>query len=230
MPTIVKLKRSEVANRQPTSVDIDVGELAVNLEDAKLFSKKSDGTIVGLNPITNNNTTSYYLPDDFGLITNAAGSTYDLGELSDNPSPDNAGFNELSAVTFTLGSQSFPSSDGTNGQVITTDGNGNLSWVSSATSNSWVEKTANYTASSGDKIIVNSTSSSITITLPANPTFGDEISIIDGTSNAGTNNITIDRNTRNIDGESQNMILDVDGAAFNIVYYNPTRGWIFTER
>ena len=229
MPTIVKLKRSEVADRQPTSVDIDVGELAVNLEDAKLFSKKSDGTIVSLNPINNNTTTSYYLPNDLGDL-NTAGSTYNLGEVTDSASADNAGFNELSAEAFTLGDQIFPVSDGTNGQVITTDGNGNLSWVTAATSNSWVEKTADYTASSGDKIIVNSTSSAITITLPANPTFGDEISIIDGSANAGTNNITVDRNTRNIDGESSDMILDVDGAAFNIVYYNPTRGWIFTER
>ena len=77
---------------------------------------------------------------------------------------------------------------------------------------------------------MNSTSSAITISLPANPTFGDEISIIDGSANASVNNITVDRNTINIDGESENMILDVDGAAFNIVYYNPTRGWIFTER
>lgn len=227
---VVKLKRSEVADRVPSSVDLDEGELAVNLEDAKLFSKKSDGTIVTLNPITNNTTNSSYLPNDLGSITSAGSGTYNLGLVTDSSSADNAGFNELSANEFTLGDQIFPTSDGTSGQVITTDGNGNLSWVTAATSNSWVEKTSNYTASSGDKIIVNSTSSAITITLPANPTFGDEISIIDGSANAATNNITVDRNTRNIDGDAANMILDVDGAAFNIVYYNSTRGWIFTER
>lgn len=227
---VVKLKRSEVADRVPSSVDLDEGELAVNLEDAKLFSKKSDGTIVTLNPITNNTTNSSYLPNDLGSITSAGSGTYNLGLVTDSSSADNAGFNELSANEFTLGDQIFPTSDGTYGQVITTDGNGNLSWVTSATSNSWVEKSANYTASSGDKIIVNSTSSAITITLPANPTFGDEISIIDGSANAATNNITVDRNTRNIDGDAANMVLDVDGAAFNIVYYNSTRGWIFTER
>ena len=230
MAIVLKAKRSEVADRVPSSADLAEGELALNLEDAKIFSKKSDGTIVTLNPVTNNTTTSSYLPSDLGSITTSGSGTYSLGSVTDSSSADNAGFNELSANEFTLGDQSFPSSDGTNGQVITTDGNGNLSWVTSATSNSWVEKSANYTATSGDKIIVNSTSSAITITLPANPTFGDEISIIDGSSNASNNNITVDRNTRNIDGESEDMILDVDGAAFNIVYYNPTRGWIFTER
>lgn len=230
MAIVLKAKRSEVADRVPSSADLVEGELALNLEDAKIFSKKSDGTIVTLNPVTNNTTTSYYLPNDLGDL-NSAGSTYNLGEVTDPvASADDAGFNELSANAFTLGVQIFPSSDGTAGQVITTDGNGNLSWVTSATSNSWVEKTANYTATSGDKIIVNSTSSAITISLPANPTFGDEISIIDGSANASVNNITVDRNTRNIDGESEDMILDVDGAAFNIVYYNSTRGWIFTER
>tara|TARA_B100000497_G_C7667259_1_gene402358 strand:+ start:711 stop:1403 length:693 start_codon:yes stop_codon:yes gene_type:complete len=230
MSTVYKVKRSEVAERVPSSADLVEGELALNLADAKIFSKRSDGTVVSLNPVTNNTTTSYYLPGDLGEISTTAGDIYNLGIVTDSPSADSAGFNELSANTFTLGTQSFPASDGTAGQVITTDGNGNLSWVTSATSNSWVEKTSDYTATSGDKIIVNSTSSAITITLPANPTFGDEISIIDGSSNAATNNITVDRNTRNIDGDSSDMILDVNGAAFNIVYYNPTRGWIFTER
>ena len=230
MATIVQLKRSEVAARQPSSADIDVGELAVNLADAKLYTKKSDGTIVALAQTTNN-TTSYYLPGDLGDLS-TAGNTYNLGEVSDSPSADNAGFNELTASSFTLGDQIFPTSDGTSGQVITTDGNGNLSWSNQAGggSGSWAEKDANYTLSPGDKIIVDTDTSAITLTLPANPTLGDEVTIIDGSSNASINNITINRNGRVIDGEAENLIIDVDGAASNLVYYNSTYGWIFTER
>ena len=126
---VVKLKRSEVADRVPSSVDLDEGELAVNLEDAKLFSKKSDGTIVTLNPITNNTTNSSYLPNDLGSITSAGSGTYNLGLVTDSSSADNAGFNELSANEFTLGDQIFPTSDGTSGQVMVTDGSGQLSWT-----------------------------------------------------------------------------------------------------
>lgn len=40
------LKRSSVALKVPLATDLDVGELAVNLTDQKLYSKKSDGTVI----------------------------------------------------------------------------------------------------------------------------------------------------------------------------------------
>ena len=48
----------------------------------------------------------------------------------------------------------------------------------------WVEKTGDYTATAGDKLIVD-TSTAVVITLPAAATLGDEIRIIDGTGQAG---------------------------------------------
>ena len=44
MAIVLKAKRSEIADRVPSSADLAEGELALNLEDAKIFSKKSDGT------------------------------------------------------------------------------------------------------------------------------------------------------------------------------------------
>jgi hypothetical protein len=48
MSTVIQLKRSETASSAPGASDLAVGELAVNLADAKLYSKKTDGTIVTL--------------------------------------------------------------------------------------------------------------------------------------------------------------------------------------
>ena len=48
MSTIVQIKRSETSGAEPASGDLAVGELAVNLEDQKIFSKKTDGTVVSL--------------------------------------------------------------------------------------------------------------------------------------------------------------------------------------
>jgi len=182
--------------------------------------------------------------------------------------------------TFTL-----PTSDGTNGQALITDGSGTLSFTDvggsqnlfanvavsgqnnitadsttdtltfaagsgiSITTNSttdtvtiaatggggsglsaWTEKTSAYTASAGDRLIVDVSSSAVTITLPASPSLGDEVAIIDGASNAATNNITIARNGSNIDGAAADLTIDVDGAATSLVYYNSTYGWIFSER
>ena len=48
----------------------------------------------------------------------------------------------------------------------------------------WVGETGDYTATAGDKLIVD-TSTAVVITLPASATLGDEIRIIDGTGQAG---------------------------------------------
>jgi hypothetical protein len=46
MSTIVQIKRSETASAIPTAGQLAVGEIALNLTDKKLFSKKADGTVV----------------------------------------------------------------------------------------------------------------------------------------------------------------------------------------
>lgn len=51
MSTIVQIKRSESAGSSPTGENLAIGELAVNLTDRKLFSKKTDGTIVSIGSI-----------------------------------------------------------------------------------------------------------------------------------------------------------------------------------
>jgi len=45
---VIQLKRTEVASQQPNSADLDVGELAVNLTDGKLYSKRSNGSVIEL--------------------------------------------------------------------------------------------------------------------------------------------------------------------------------------
>jgi len=94
---------------------------------------------------------------------------------------------------------------------------------------SWTEVT-NHTATAGDKLFVDCSSSAVNVTLPASPSMGDEIRIIDATGNASTNNITIVRNGNNIQGVAQNLTIDTTRAAFGLVYYNSTQGWILMER
>jgi hypothetical protein len=54
MSTIVQIKRSETPGAAPTGVDLAIGELAVNLVDKKIYSKKTDGTVVGLGGVAVN--------------------------------------------------------------------------------------------------------------------------------------------------------------------------------
>lgn len=46
MTTAIKIKRSETASSVPQASDLEVGEIALNSTDQKIFTKKSDGTVV----------------------------------------------------------------------------------------------------------------------------------------------------------------------------------------
>ena len=47
MATIaIKPKRSETASSAPSASDLEIGEIAINSADQKIYTKKSDGTIV----------------------------------------------------------------------------------------------------------------------------------------------------------------------------------------
>ena len=92
---------------------------------------------------------------------------------------------------------------------------------------SWSEvTTTTYNVQSGQKLIVDTDSNAVTVTLPATPVFGDEVKIIDGSGNAATNNITINPNGRNIKGSSSNLVINTNDAITWLVYYNASRGWI----
>ena len=126
----------------------------------------------------------------------------------------------------------FPTADGTAGQFLKTDGAGAISFDSAAGGGglaAWQEKTADYTLSAGDRIVINTTDSARTLTLPASPSFSDEVSVIDGTGNAFNNNITIGRNGKKILAGDSDLIINVNRATVSLMYYNDSQGWILTS-
>jgi len=103
MAIVYQVKRSETSSSTPGSGDLAVGELALNLTDAKIFSKKSDGTIVSFNTTTE---TPVFFADevDLGNLTTAT-NTYDMSSL-DGGSPASGGgiaFTDLSVTTNSAG-------------------------------------------------------------------------------------------------------------------------------
>jgi hypothetical protein len=80
MSTVIQLKRSETTGAIPAAGDIAVGELAVNLADGTLYSKKTDGSIIevgGYNP------DFFTIPGtiDLGDIAGVDPTVYDMGTL-----------------------------------------------------------------------------------------------------------------------------------------------------
>ena len=76
-----------------------------------------------------------------------------------------------------------------------------------------------YTAVKGDQLLIDTSSgginSSVTVTLPASPAIGDEVTFIDSGNFVNSNNLTIARNGSNILGAASNLVVSVNGFSFH---------------
>ena len=120
-------------------------------------------------------------------------------------------------VTITNGKYRLVSTDGTNWYDIFT-----LAGLGEA----WIEKSGNYTASAGDNIFVDTSGGAVTITLPAGPSIGDQVKIIDSHGTAATNNITVGRNSQKIQRSAADLTISTNGAGIALVYYDSDNGWL----
>lgn len=103
MTIVYQVKRSETSSSTPGSSDLAVGELAVNLADAKIFSKKNDGTIVSFN--TSTETPVFFADEvDLGNLTTAT-NTYDMSGLTGGSPASGGGIalTDLSVLTNSAG-------------------------------------------------------------------------------------------------------------------------------
>ena len=91
-------------------------------------------------------------------------------------------------------------------------------------------KTSNYTASAGQGVFANTTSASFTVTLPASPDLGDEVSIKDYAGTFDTNPLTIGRNSQPIEGVAADLTVGVERAGLTLVYSDSTQGWLLKDK
>ena len=91
-------------------------------------------------------------------------------------------------------------------------------------------KAANFTAAAGEGYFVNTTSGAITATLPASPSAGDQVAFKDYASTFDTNNLTIGRNGKNIEGAASDLTISVEGAGNSLVYVDSTKGWLLRNK
>jgi hypothetical protein len=87
-------------------------------------------------------------------------------------------------------------------------------------------KTTTFTAVAGEGYFVNTNGGAFTMTLPATPTIGDEVSFVDYAGTFDTNNLTIGRNSENIQGSAADLTVSVERAANTLVYTDGTQGWL----
>jgi hypothetical protein len=102
MSNSIILKKSSVGAKVPLVGDLNYGELALNYADGKLYFKDSSNVI-----------------QSFASLTATATET---NKTLTNPTINGATL----TGTVTIDGLQYPSADGTNGQVLSTNGNGQL--------------------------------------------------------------------------------------------------------
>jgi len=119
-------------------------------------------------------------------------------------------------VTVTNGKYRLLATDGTNWYDI---------FSLAGLGETWQIKTGNYTASDGDNLFCDTSGTDFTITLPASPSIGNQVKIIDAEGTFGTNNLTVGRNSQKIQGATSDLTISTNGAGIALVYVNADNGW-----
>jgi hypothetical protein len=121
-------------------------------------------------------------------------------------------------------------SSASSGDVLTFDGTNLSLSAPSGGGTSWSVITGNTTATAGSGYLVDTSSASITLTLPSSASTGDQISFVDMIGDANVRNITIARNGHRIQGLTQDLTVDTSRAGNTLVYSGSTlQGWVLTN-
>ena len=108
----------------------------------------------------------------------------------------------------------------------------NGAWSGVGGGNPWVTKASGdspYASLNNDRIFVNTSGGSVTVTLPSSPNVGDSVRMLDLAGTFATNNLTVDRNGENIMGLAQDLTSSTNNEGFVLVYSGATYGWILQE-
>ena len=99
---------------------------------------------------------------------------------------------------------------------------GGLSWSSAIITGSTV------TVEASNGYWINTTSNACTVTLPSSAEIGDQIVLADYARTWSTNNVIIDSNGLNFQGDPDTYTVDYStvGQSLSIVYSDATKGWV----
>jgi hypothetical protein len=164
--------------------------------------------------------------DGTNVVIGATGAV----RLSDTTGGEYVGLKAPGTVSasYTL---TLPTATGTADQILVTDGSGNLSFTDNSGGTSWqAVKTTGFTAVAGEGYFCDTSSAAFTATLPATPTLGDEVSFIDYAGTFDTNNLTVGRNSENIQGSAADLTVSVERAGLTLVYSGATQGWLLKDK
>jgi len=182
------------------------------------------------------NTNFIYDGTTVTILNGAFSSNINLLTQSEVRFQDTTGGQYIGLRASTTISSSFtlnlPTATGTVDQVIKTDGSGNLSFATISGGAAWQAiKTSNFNVTAKEGYFVDTTSTTITATLPASPAIGDFVQFIDYAGTFDTNNFTVARNGNKIQGDASDLTVSVERAGLTLIYTGSSvQGWLLETK
>ena len=213
---------------------------ADNKGDAVVFATANDGTNPDIKEISlasppggSNTQVQFNNSGSFGGSANLVwdGSNLNIGAQGDLRLQDSTGGEYIApqaAATTTSYTITWPAGVAAgNDYVLKSTTGGVLSWGEVSGGTSWqAVKTTGFTAAAGEGYFCNTTGGAFTLTLPASPSIGDEVSFVDYAGTFDTNNLTIGRNSQKINGATSDLTVATERAANTLVFTDGTQGWL----
>ena len=222
----ILIKRSSVAGKVPTTSDLEIGELAVNLADKKLYTKR-------LNPDTGEEEIVSVGGGGSGSVTYKDGTF--TGDGSTTDFEVSGGYPANQIEVFLNGINVTTEVDVSDGQYVKFNEAPNdgdeiyyYFYQLEAGGGSGIEKVLvdSDTNVEKDKLyIVNTSTNEITLTLPASPADGDLLWIADGRNNAQNHPATVNRNGKKINENEEDLICDVNSFYIALVFNSSADSW-----
>jgi len=94
----------------------------------------------------------------------------------------------------------------------------------------WRTVSAAETVQAGAKLFVDTNGGAVTITLPASPAVGDEVTFVDSRYTFDSNALTVGRNSSKIANATADLVVNTEGAGFGLVYSGSNVGWTYTDK
>jgi hypothetical protein len=174
MASTIVTKNSSTAAAAPTAGQLTQGELAVNVTDKKLYTKDSGGSVVKIvGGLGNQEANAVAITGGTVNGTSVGATTASTGAFTNlKLNGSTSGYVGLQAAA-TAGSTTYvlPSADGTNGQVLATNGTGTLSWATASGGGGGGFSGATVTSSATDITLTNSSTQTQTISMTASGKF-----------------------------------------------------------
>ena len=209
-----------------------VQNTAANENDRVLLEDATVGDAAGL--LSSHGLTFAHEDVTFaGAITSSSDATFTSGRVNlvdtnEAVVSDGSNLKLVSGGT----TYSIPTSDGTSGQFLSTNGSGVLSF-GSVTTFSWnigSDYNSDFNAAAANGYFVDTSGGAVTATLPSSPSAGDTIRFIDLAATFDSNALTIGRNTNKIMGDTADMTVNTERAALGLVYSDSSNGWLLIEK